>query len=232
MKQILENLELSEEIKAELTESFDEAVQAEALALVESKEDEYEEYVSKYLEESRADLENKLDEYLDRIVEEFVSENTFAIEESNNKEKFETILEGFNAVLVGAGVEIAQIAEAKEEADAELAEAAVEEAESEKIDALMEELMELKATNAELLKTGLIKESTEDMTDVQKEKFMRLASVAEFNPKAPVDFINKLDTIVESVVRIKPETREVVESVVESVGSNSVPSWKKATHLY
>jgi hypothetical protein len=237
MKQILENLDLSEEIKTELTESFDAAVLAEATKLVESKEAEYEEYVSTQLEESRADLETKLDEYLTRVVEEFVSENEMAIEESVNGEKFETLLEGINSVLVAAGVEIAQIAEAKEEADIELAEAkAVEDkelAESEKVDALMEEVMELKATNAELLKTGLVKESMENMTHVQKEKFMKLAAVVEFDATAPESFITKLDTIAESVVGTKTETKEVVEAVeVKEEIVENVASWKKASHLY
>ena len=44
MKQILENLEIAEEVKTELVESFDKAVLVEAIILAESKEEAYEEY--------------------------------------------------------------------------------------------------------------------------------------------------------------------------------------------
>lgn len=222
MKEILENLDLSEEVKTELTESFDAAVLVEALKLAESKEAEYKEYVEAQLAESRSDLEAKLDEYLERVVEEFVSENEAKLEEAQSEKQYETILEGFNAVLVAAGVEIAQIAEAKEVKDAELAE-------SEKVDALMEEVMELKATNAELLKTGLVKESMEGMTDVQKEKFMKLASVVEFDAKAPEAYITKLDTLAESVKGEKVAAK-VKEVVVES--AKPTLGWASAKHLY
>ena len=250
MKEILENLELSEEVKTELTESFDAAVdakvEAKTLEIVESKEAEYKEYVESQLEESRSSLEAKLEEYLDRVVEEFITENEAKLEEATAEKQYDAVLEGFNAVLVAAGVEIAQIAEAKEEADKELEEIEKEEAaelaESERVDALMEEVMGLKATNAELLKTGLVKESMEDMTDVQKEKFMKLATVVEFEAKAPEAFITKLDTIAESVVGAKAEVKETPEEIVEStkveekeekvVEVANTPSWKKASHLY
>jgi hypothetical protein len=41
MKQILESLDIAEDIKTELSESFDKAVLIEAVKLAESKEEEY-----------------------------------------------------------------------------------------------------------------------------------------------------------------------------------------------
>jgi len=228
MTQILENLDLSDELKAELVESFDAAVLNEALKLSESKEAEYEEYMYAQLQETKLDLETKLDEYLNRVVEEFVQENTFTMDESVNKMAYETLLEGFSSILIAAGVEVAQIAEAKQETSND----AVLESAEEKVDSLMEEVLSLKATNAELLKTGLIKESMEDMTDVQKEKFMKLASVVDFDANAPESFINKLDTIAEATVTRK-ETKTVVERVETIVNESNTGTYvSKARHLY
>lgn len=226
MKQILENLNLAEEIKVELSESFDAAVLAEAKTLAESKEAEYEEYMTAQLSEMRAELENTLDAYLEKVVEQFVEDNTFAIDESVKSEKYDAVLEGFNSLMIASGVEIAQIAEAKDAEDEK-----DEESASVLADKLMAENMELKAKNAELLKTGLVKESAEDMTAVQRDKFLKLAQVVEFDEKNPIAFIEKMDTLVESVKGEKIVAEKFVgnkELIVESTSGYV----SKARHLY
>jgi len=227
MKQILESLDIAEEIKEELSESFEAAILVEAVKLAESKEAEYEEYMVAQMTEMKADLEDTIDAYLEKVVEQFVEDNTFAIDESVKSEKYDAVLEGFNSLMVATGVEIAQIAEAKEEIEEEIDESATEMA-----DRLMEENMELKEKNAELLKTGLVKESAEDMTAVQRDRFLKLARVVEFDASAPVDFIEKMDTLVESVKgeKVAEKAQKVEEKViVESVGSSYVT---KASHLF
>ena len=223
---LFESLDLAEDIKAELSESFDNAVLAEAKALAESKEEAYEEYMFAQLTEMKADLEDTLDAYLEKVVEQFVEDNTFAIEESVKSEKYDAVLEGFNSLMIATGVEIAQIAEAKEDEDRD-----TEEKSSVIADRLMAENMELKEKNAELLKTGLIKESAEDMTAVQRDKFLKLAQVVEFNEKNPVDFIEKMDTLVESVKGEKVvESRKKVNGNLITESTSTYVS--KASHLY
>jgi uncharacterized protein YydD (DUF2326 family) len=135
--------------------------------------------------------------------------------------------------MIASGVEIAQIAEAKEAEDAELV-AESEEAEeraSVLADKLMAENMELKEKNAELLKTGLVKESAEDMTALQRDKFLKLAQVVEFDEKNPVAFIEKMDTLVEAVKgekAVSEKVKETKEVIVESASTYV----SKARHLY
>lgn len=234
MKQILESLDLAEEIKVELSESFDTAVLAEAKTLAESKEEAYEEYMMAQLTEMKADLEDTLDAYLEKVVEQFVEDNTFAIDESVKSEKYDAVLEGFNSLMIASGVEIAQIAEAKEAEDAELVAESeeVEEKASVMADKLMAENIELKEKNAELLKTGLVKESAEDMTAVQRDKFLKLAQVVEFDEKNPVDFIEKMDTLVESVKgeKVVAESKKEIKSSLITESASVYVS--KASHLY
>lgn len=235
MKQILENLELAEETKVAIQESFDTKVLAEAVILAESKEAEYEAYMLAEMTAMKAELEETLDAYLVKVVEAFVEDNTFAIDESVKSEKYEAVLEGFNSLMIATGVEIAQIAEAKEvEDEAIMAEAEEEDASiGEMADKLMAENIELKVKNAELLKTGLVKESMEDMTAVQKDKFLKLASVVEFDETNPVGFITKMDTLVEAVKETK--SAPVVEAKVEEeIVAESVETKYASTarHLY
>ena len=231
MEQLWESLEVSEETKSLLKESFDSAVLTEAVKLAESKEAEYEEYMVSEMTNMKEELENTLDAYLEKVVEQFIADNTFAIDESIKSEKYDAVLEGFNSLMIATGVEIAQIAEAKEEGSevSELVEAA-EEAE-ELADSLMEEVRALKERNSELLKTGLIKESMEDMTPIQKDSFLKLASVVEFDESNPADFIEKLDTLVESVKGSKIE--KVEENIVESTKKEETTKYSpKASHLF
>ena len=228
---LFESLEIAEETKVALQESFDAAVLVEAVTLAESKEEAYEEYMLSEMTQMKSDLEDTLDAYLEKVVEQFVEDNTFAMDESVNSEKYEAVLEGFNSLMIATGVEIAQIAEAKEEGSevSDLIESN-EEAE-EMADRLMEEVIDLKAKNAELLKTGLVKESMEDMTPMQKDKFLKLASVVEFKEDNPSDFIEKMDTLVESV---KGEVSTVVEKVEEVIVESvvEVSNYKSMSHLF
>jgi len=239
MKQILENLDLTEETKVELQESFDAAIEVEAKKLVESKEAKYEEYMLSEMTAMKEELEDTMDAYLEKVVEQFVEDNTFAIDESIKSEKYNAVLEGFNSLMIATGVEIAQISEAKEIKDEEmLSEKEVKDEETAALaDKLMAENLELKAKNSELLKTGLIKESMEDMTAIQKDKFLKLAKVVEFDASKPVDFIEKMDTIVESVKgeKIAESTKEgTKEDKKETlVNESKKADWTTtASHLF
>ena len=227
MKQILESLDIAEEVKTELSESFDRAVLTGAVKLAESKEAEYEEYMYTQLTEMKDELEDTLNSYLEKVVEQFVEDNTFAMDESVQKEKYDAVLEGFNSLMIANGVEIAQIAEAKE------AEEVVEnESTSALADKLMAENMELKERNAELLKTGLVKESAENMTAIQKDKFLKLAKLVEFDSSEPVQFIDKMDALVEAVKGEVVEKSEKVEEKVQSLNESTKVYTSSASHLF
>lgn len=240
MEKILENLEISEEIKTELIESFNEAVLVESVNMIAEKSKEYEEYLeetisekdgayTKVMEEYKDNIEEKIDLYLERVVEEFMEENTFTIEESIKVQKSETLIEGFDALLVAAGVELAEIVEGVEENREEN----IIESKEDTIDNLVEEISDLKKSNAEMLKLGLIKESMEYLTELQKEKFMNLASVVEFNVNEANTYIEKLDLIAKSV---KTKSQEVTSRVVEKVEAKLINEntkyVSKVSHLY
>ena len=202
MKLILENLDISDELKSELSEAFDKKVNKELILIAEAKEKEYEEYMYAQLQKINESHTKNIDAYLDRVIESFFKENEFKIDASIDKAKQDAILEGFNALTIATGVEIAQIAESKEIADNSLLnESKSNELELKSInDSLMKEIIELKESNNKLMSMGIIAESSKNMTYLQEKRFIKLAETVEYDELNPSDYLKKIDAIVEVVM--------------------------------
>jgi hypothetical protein len=181
-------------------------------------EEKAEEYVDMKLEEM---LDN-VDKYLDRIVDEFVDEASDKLDESLKSEKADMIIEAFDAMLIATGVEVSKIVEAK---DSSSIETELEES-VRKYDELVEENINLKSENEKLLKAGVILELKEGLSLVEAQKFERLANIVDFSNGEK--FLNKLQTIKESVKskseEIVEETQTINEKVEEKIISNK-PIW-------
>jgi len=224
MNEILESLEVPFETKSALQESFDKSVMLEALKIAEGKEELYEEYMFNQLTEMKSELEDTLDSYLTKVVEEFVEENSFEINESIKAEKYDAVLEGFNSLMIATGVEIAQIAEAKETLPSGSNLEGMN-------DRLMEENIALKESNALLLKTGLIQEHAEGMTSLEKNRFFKLAEMVEFDDARASKFVDTLDTLVNEV-KITKNKFNKPSRIQESKMLNESAYTPTATHLF
>lgn len=240
MELILEKLDseiFTSDMKSELLESFDSMVDVKssekAMEIVEAKQAEYETYINEELATHKAELADKLDAYLDQVIESFMTENEIAIQEAVKTEKMDAVLEGFNSLLLTAGVDLMQISEAKDVQDSE-AGIALSEAE-ESNDELVEQIVTLKAQNEELLKTGLIQEEMAGLTVIQKEKFIKLAETLEFDIKNPTRFMSQLDAINSTVSDVKVTESKIVidetpaEIVTEKKQTEEVIIEKKTT---
>jgi hypothetical protein len=207
------------ELRESLESQFNEAVELKASTLVEER---IEEEIDSLNEKSEAHIEmlnekaeefvklekeamvENLDKYLDRIVEEFLTEAKTSLDESLKSEKADMIIEAFDSMLVAGGVEVSQIVEAKDNSSVEekLKESI------EKYDTLVEENIELKEEADKLIKIGVIAEMTEGLSLVESEKFKKLADLVEFSKDEA--FAEKLETIKESVkgaVEVKKEEK-------------------------
>jgi len=221
------------ELRESLEAQFNEAVEIKAMTIAESRiEEEVEtlnekseqhieflnEKADEYVAMKQAEMVESLDKYLDRIVEEFVTEAKETLDESVKSEKADMIIEAFESMLVAGGVEVSRIVEAKDntEVEKELAESVS------KYDTLVEENINLKEENDKLLKAGIIAEMKEGMSLVESEKFEKLAEIIDFTRDE--SFTIKLETIKESVKgTIEAEVEEVVsESAEETIAK---PVW-------
>lgn len=199
------------ELKKSLTEKFNSAVEEKAQIqaiimadeLAESKIDALDEKAQQYseylLQESQAkidefkeELNEKIAEYMDLVVQEFVSEAQTALDESLKSEKADMLIEAFDSMLVASGVELATIMETKD-----INESTKSVESSDRVDSLVEEVMKLKEENTQLMKMGLIAELSEGLTLVQAERFARLSKLVDFTNGQ--EYAAKLETVLESV---------------------------------
>jgi intergrase/recombinase len=210
MNPLFESMDIDAEMKAELSEAFDKAV----LETVTEKMDEYvetklTEEVERLEEEYKEKVEyltEALDGYLDTVVEEFIEENAPMYEAQIEEEKTKTLLEMFDDMLKVAGVEMMQIAEAKEDASIEIK---VEKLEEE-VSVMADRLVEAKREADKYLKAGLIQELAEGLTILEKEKFEKLAEMVEF--QRDPSYVNKLETIKESILDSRGEDFQMDET--------------------
>jgi len=221
------------ELKESLQAQFNEAVETQASIVAEErieeqidslneKAEEHIEFLNEKAEEyvaiKEAEMLDNVDKYLNRVVEEFVSEAKESLAESVKNEKADMIIEAFDSMLVATGVKVSQIVEAKEDSSVE---SKLDEAVS-KYDALVEENIALEKENEELLKTGTITEMCEGLSMVEAEKFKKLAGLVEFTKDQT--FVDKLDTIKESIKGSVEDREEVSEAVNETVEADK-PAW-------
>lgn len=219
-----ENSELSAEAKASIVEAFDSAVQAKldeafdvkvsekALELVEAKDAEY----SKYLEEAEATHKKEADEfknsvvesidaYLEQYVSEKVSENLAGMENDINQVKAKAIVETFEKL----GLTVAITEKTSEEVIAESVQVIAKELEDLKVkfNATINENISLKNSIVESKKSELVKESAEKLTEIQKEKFLKL--VETFGDSEDLDsFAKKVSIAVDSLSTITEEVKK------------------------
>ena len=194
---------------AELTEAIETAVN-EAL---EAKEKELEEKAEAYNDAKLAEINESLDLYLGKVVDEFILESKDRMNESLKAEKADMIIESFEAMITMGAVDVMKIAEAKDlsYADAKLSESVT------KYDDLMTNYLSLQKDNETLAKLGVINEMKEGLSLVESKKFETLASLVPFSKSDK--YAEDLEVIKESVkgsVETKVEDTIIVESKVKT----------------
>jgi hypothetical protein len=214
--------ELSEEFKEKATVVFEAAVKAkvgEQLdAIKESVEAEYE----AKLEEARSELAEKVDGYLNYVVEEWVKENALAIERGLKTEIAEEFMAGLKNLFIENYIDVPEeksdileeLATEKESLEAKLNE------EFEKSVEMKKELDAFKAQQA-------FNESCEGLTSTQVEKFVGLSEGVEFET---IDqYREKLETIKESYF---PKVRATGAEKEESVDAMQTQELSESMSIY
>jgi len=210
MTNLFESLDITDEMKKDLNESFDKAVMAKTMEMldehVEKELSVKEEILKEEFDEKISDLEDTLDGYMDSISEEFIAANESQYDNEISEEKVKTLLEMFDAMLKVAGVTMEDIHEAKDERDEELDEASIEnqlELAKARLSDKESELHEAKREAQGYLKAGVIAELSEELTIIEKSKFEKLAEMATFSQDST--YIENLEMIKESIVDARSE---------------------------
>jgi len=188
---LVEGEDLSEEFKEKAAHIFEAAVKSKIRSEVERIVDEARSEKDQDIETFRNEMTEKVDNYLNYVVDEWTKENELAIERGLKGEIAEDFISGLKQLFEDHYIDVPD-----EKYD-------VLEAQSEKISELEEKLNEaiqknvsFKSSNNELVREQVILEVSEDLVDTEVEKFKSLIQDVEFNDED--SFREKLDTLKEN----------------------------------
>jgi hypothetical protein len=197
---------LSDEFKAKTAVIFDTAIRSKLSEEVERIEDEYQSRLDEELEATRSDLVEKVDSYLNYVVENWMKENQIAVETGLRTEIAENFMGSLKDLFVESYIEVP---ESKVNLVDELAEQ-VSELE-EKLNAQTGSAIEMSEKLETLQRDAIIRESAGDLADTQIEKLKGLVESLDFEDAE--SFAQKVKTVKESyfkkdVVVVEEEINE------------------------
>ena len=210
---LVEGEDLSEEFKEKAATIFEAAVKSKIRSEVERIETDNTNAREQEMDTFKDELTEKVDTYLNYVVDEWTKENELAIERGLKGEIAEDFISGLKQLFEDHYIDVPD-----EKYD-------VLEAQSEKISELEEKLNETIQKNVELsdIKTGLVREQvisevSEDLADTEIEKFKELTKDVEFDNEE--SFREKLDTLKESYFP-KTQTSATSETINDVDGGTA-----------
>ena len=208
--------DLSEEFKQKAATIFEAAIKAKVKEESQRLQGEYETKLKEDTETHKAELVEKVDSYLNYVVEEWMQENKIAIERGIKGEIAEDFIGGLKKLFEDHYIDVPDEKYNVLEDQA----SKIEDLEK-KLNEEIEKNVKLNKDNGELKKEEIIAKSSEDLTDVEAEKFNKLAEEVEYANEE--DFTSKVKTIKESYFGKKEEAKSGdIDDVAVGDGSEQV----------
>ena len=196
--------ELSDEFKDKASTIFEAAVKSKVRTEIERLEDEYSKELTEQSDKAKDELVEKVDSYLDYVVQEWMKENELAIERGLKGEISEDFIAGLKQLFEDHYIDVPD-----EKYD-------VLEAQSKKIEELEEQLnsqiekdKELHSEIGELTKDSIIKDVSDDLVDTEVEKFKGLVEDVDYSDAE--SYKSKLETLKESYFPKRAEEQSTNE---------------------
>ena len=205
--------DLSEEFKQKAATIFETAIKSKVKAESKRLEGEYENKLKENTESHKAEMVEKVDSYLNYVVEEWMKENQIAIERGIKGEIAEDFIGGLKKLFEDHYIDVPDDKYNVLEDQA----SKIEELEK-KLNESIDKNVELNKANGELKRQDIIDETSEDLADTAKEKFNKLAEEVEYSNED--DFRTKVKTIKESYFG-KKEVKENDEIDNVAAGESS-----------
>ena len=191
MDALLGNENLSEEFVSKATTIFEAAVMSRTEAILEDIQNELVIQFEEAVEEIKEDLASKVDDYMNYMAEEWMKENTLAVEKGLRAEIVEDFITGLKDLFVEHYIDIP---EEKVNVVEELT-TRVEELEA-SLNEQINSAIQLKKELNEKTKSEAIHAVCEGLTQTQVEKMKSLAESVEFTTMD--EFVDKVVTLRES----------------------------------
>tara|TARA_R100000005_G_C4957201_1_gene175330 strand:+ start:141 stop:1097 length:957 start_codon:yes stop_codon:yes gene_type:complete len=237
VREHLENLfdgeELSEEFMEKAETVFETAINERVQSLEEEIAAKIQEEHEKELETFKEELVERIDDYLNYVVEEWVKENELAIENGLRTEVAESFINGLKSLFETNYIDIPD-----EKVDVLEELVSENETTTEQLNTIIAENIELAKQVEMYRKAELFANQAENLTDVEIDKFASLAESIDYT--GDEDYQKKLVTIRESYFNTnttQPETTEILtesgyeEDLVE-MGGDEVGAVSSPMDLY
>ena len=220
---LVQGEELSEEFKTKASTIFEAAVYQKVMELSTQKTEELEEEYNKNLQEEiitfRDELTEKVDGYLNYVVEEWMKENELSLDSSLRSEITEEFIGGLKNLFTEHYIEVPE-----EKVDmVENLFDRVEELET-KLTGKIEENVKVTSELNEYRKNKIVEEVSNDLADTQSEKLKTLTEGVSIEEGDVEDFESKVKQIKESYFPSQVKKDEVIsEDSVSSEEQEETP---------
>ena len=205
--------DLSEEFKSKAATIFESALKSQVKEIAESMEADYEEKLEKEIESKKEEMTEKVDSYLNYVVEEWMKENSLALERGIKGEIAEDFISGLKKLFEDHYINVPD-----EKYDVLEAQAKEVEDLKGKLNEEIEKNVELTKVSGDLAKEQIKAEVASDLADTAKEKFNKLSEEIEYSN--PEDFKKKCETIKESYFGKKSGDESLDDVAVQGEDSN------------
>ena len=208
---IVSGEELSEDFKTKAATIFEAAVSAKVISEVNDRlqifEDEYTKELSEAKEEYMTNMSEKIDGYLNYVVEEWMEENELAVEKGIRSELVEDFMTGLKNLFQEHYIDIP---EEKVDLVDDLFEK-VEELET-KLDESINTNVEVKKELAKFKKEEVLRNVSEELAETEKEKLTKLADGIDYEDDS--QYQEKLEVLKENYF---PKTSDTPQTISEEV---------------
>ena len=182
---------LSEEFKVKAATIFEAAVKSKIRSEIERIDEQVRSEKGSELETFKEELTEKVDTYLNYVVEEWTKENELAIERGLKGEIAEDFISGLKQLFEDHYIDVPDekynVLEAQSEKISEL---------EEKLNEAIQKSVDLTSSNETLVREQVVSEISEDLADTEIEKFKSLTQDVDFGSED--SFREKLNTLKES----------------------------------
>lgn len=221
---IFESVELSDDVKAQFSTVFENAVKTNAIKLAEThindltekaeqKELEIKESVQAAIE---TEMTETISKFMDHVSEQWLEENKLAVTNGIKADLFESMFQSIKTVVIDHNVILPEESvDVVKEMEEEL-----EESKSE-VASLFDKTVSLQEKVNTLEKEKIIKEETQNLTESQKEKVASLIEGLAYGDK----FKDNLEAIVSMVSKTNEEKAPISEAIntTDESGINYTP---------
>ena len=217
--------DLSEEFKQKASTIFEAAVKAKLVEEIEKLEGEYETKVAEKVEETKSEIVEKVDAYLNYVVEEWMKENELAIEKGLRAEITEDFIGGLKSLFESHYINVPQ-----EKYDVIEAQTAEIEKLKEEVNQTIEKNVELNQAIGQHVRQDIINDVSSDLAETESEKLKGLAESIEY--KDAESFRTSVETLKNSYFpkakASETESNEVAEQNAGADLSESMAAYTAA----